>query len=133
MAYESGTTTGSFGGMGMDTSGDMGGFGGVTTSQTLLAQRVAPPQPPGSKLGGLVLLIAGGLGVLVGPAYYQDTDIKTKWPWVLVGIAGATALLAGIYLVFVEHRRLAKAYDRELDSWAQQWVCKRCGARFAPR
>jgi hypothetical protein len=66
VAYQSGTSTGSFGGIGIDLQGDIGGFGGASSSQTLFAQSVSPPIAPGSNKLGLILLIVGGLLTILG-------------------------------------------------------------------
>ena len=133
VAYQAGTTTGSFGGIGIDSEGDIGGFGGIKKSQTLFAQSISPPQAPGSSPGGLVLLIAGALGTILGFAYYADTETHAKALCIVVACAGIVCLTAGVYLLFTEHARLLKAHRLDLERWAQQWVCMRCGTRFEPR
>jgi hypothetical protein len=71
VAYQTGTSTGSFGGIGVDLQGDVGGFGGITSSQTLFAQTVSPPKAPSSSPVGMVLLIIGGALIFFSLAYYS--------------------------------------------------------------
>ena len=130
VAYQAGTNTGSFGGLGIDLQGDIGGFGGISSSQTLLAQSVSPPKAPGSNPLGLILLAGGVLAIILGIAYYNDLETHNKFMCVLIACLGFLSLLASIYILFIDHARLMKAHKRDLENWARQWVCLRCGTKF---
>jgi hypothetical protein len=62
MAWQAGTSTSSFRGLGVDLGGDLGGFGGVKKSSTLLAAMVAPPtkEQPNSWLVMLLICVIAG-------------------------------------------------------------------------
>jgi DNA-directed RNA polymerase subunit RPC12/RpoP len=133
VAYQTGTTTGSFGGIGVDLQGDIGGFGGISSSQTLFAQSVSPPKAPASNPFALILLIVGGLSTLLGFAYYNDPDTHKKWICVLMVCIGILLLIIGIYILFVDHPRKMNFYNFTLIQWERQWVCLRCGTKFETR
>ena len=132
MAYQAGTTTGSFGGLGVDLQGDIGGFGGVSSSQTLFAQSVSPPKAPGSNPVGFIFLTVGALATILGIAYYQDPETHNKFGCVLATCIGILCLIASIYILFIDHARLVRAHKRDVEEWTRQWVCMRCGTRFEP-
>jgi hypothetical protein len=133
VAYQAGTSTGSFGGIGIDLQGDIGSFGGINSSQTLFAQSVSPPKAPGSNPLGLVLLIIGGLSVVLGIGYYQDPDTHKKWLCVLGIIFGVLFLIIGIIQLLIDHGRKRNYHEFILTKWASEWVCLRCGTKFEPR
>ena len=137
VAYQAGTTTGSFGGIGIDLTGDIGGFGGRKTSRTLFAAQMAPPSAPGIDfvrvflIGVSVLAAIGGL--FGGLVYFTDQDAESKWVITLsflgffAGIAGAVAVST---VMAREDKRAAAEHRVALLKWQQQWVCQRCGMTF---
>lgn len=134
VVYQTGTTTGSFGGIGVDLQGDVGGFGGITSSQTLLAQTVSPPKAPSSSPVGMVLLIIGGALIFFSLAYYSVIfafDRSRIWGFVL--IIGVLIVTCGLVVLSIDHSSKAKLHSFALIKWGRQWVCLRCGTRFEPR
>jgi uncharacterized protein involved in exopolysaccharide biosynthesis len=127
--------------LGIDLQGDIGGFRGVNSSQTLLAQNVSPPQAAGSNPLGLILLIVGGLFIIfgVGGIFFRDdfveTKDQTKWQFffaVLGTLFGLTLSITAAYILHTDGKRKKSYYEFALLKWSRQWVCLRCGTRFEP-
>jgi hypothetical protein len=135
VAYQTGTTTGSFGGIGIDLQGDIGGFGGVKKSQTLFAKSVSPPQAQGTGTNplGLVLLVGGALGAILGFGYYADPDTHAKSLCILGACVGIVCLIVSLCILGADHQRIMREHKLNLEKWARQWVCTRCGTRFELR
>ena len=142
VAYQAGTATSSFGGVGIDLSGDIGGFGGVGSSQTLLARSVSPPQPRAKVFNPLtslflivtrsLFLIAGVIGTAYGIIDYTEPTPHAKLPDILTICLSVVCLFVAVYLLSAEHARVMEAHRRDLEKWARQWVCMTCGTRFEP-
>lgn len=133
VAYQSGTSTGSFGGIGVDLQGDVGGFGGVSSSQTLFAQSVSPPTARGNNPRGLIGLIVGGILTIFSLGFYHNASGSSiKAVCVLLICAGILCLIGSLYFCFTDHALVMKAHKRDLEKWARQWVCLRCGTKFEP-
>lgn len=133
VAYQSGTSRGSFSGIGMDLGGDIGGFGGVKKSQTAFAARLAPPKIQSStQPQWLIGFIVGGLAAILGFGYLVFDDTKIKWPCVVAILFGIVAAVAsGVKLVAVPNKVKEQA-TIAMMKWMNEWVCTRCGSRFDP-
>jgi hypothetical protein len=133
VAYETGTTSGSFGGIGINLHGDIGSFSGRKRSQTLFAKSVSPPERTGdTSQVAIALLVVGALAAILGIGYYNDPDTHAKTICILITCAGFLCLAAAIYRLYVDHARMMEAHRRDMVQWARQWVCMRCGIRFEP-
>ncbi len=115
------------GGIALTGGGDVGllSGSGVTSSQSALAQRAAPPQM--KPVGGLM-----GLGVLLLILPIWIGSVAEGAEGVLVGGAIGIALCAFcMYLAVVgpdAYNR--KELPRELARWKRSFMCGRCGAFF---
>jgi hypothetical protein len=132
MAYQQGTTTGTFTGIGLDPQGDLGGFGGVKTSRTLLASNVAPPAKEKLNFGVVLLIIFSIFGILLGLAMLTNEDTVTKWPWILVLLAGIASLAWCCYFIRTDGRRRTAEFQAHLQTYLRNWICLRCGTIFVP-
>jgi hypothetical protein len=136
VAYQTGTSTGSFGGIGIDLQGDIGGFGGVSSSQTLFAQSLSPPKVPNSNPLGLILLGIGGLTVLLlvlQAGLSDDSDAHNNGISILITIVGILLIIMGIFMLSTDHMRKLNLHNVALIKWERQWICMRCGTKFEPK
>ena len=133
VAYQSGTSIGSFRGIGMDIDGDIGGFGGVKTSQTAFAASLAPPKIQSTTdMGWLGLIGLGVLAVILGFGYLVDDDTKTKWPCIVAILFGIVTIVASGVKLTADHTAVKKQAAIAMMKWMKGWVCTRCGSRFDP-
>lgn len=128
VAHASGSSIGMFSALGMDGSGEVGAAGGSTTSQTLLARKLAPPVQ--ERVGCLFWVVSFGPGmlfVLGGLGCFSETVL-----------GGLILLTIGLALCAIPIRKSWEIenkrpdYERELKEWDRAWVCLRCGHIFAP-
>jgi len=133
VAYQSGTSRGSFSGIGMDLAGDIGGFGGVKTSQTAFAASLAPPKIQSTtQPQWLMGLIVGGLAAILGFGYLVDDDTKVKWPCIVAILCGIVTAIASAIKLAADHNEVKKQATIAMMKWMNEWVCTRCGSRFDP-
>lgn len=127
VAYQTGTSTGMFAGLGAD-GGNTIGLGGLTSKQTLFAQQAAPPKQPPSSLPGRVTLAIGLIAILLPWAY----GFNPAMSYITWGI-GVVMLIISAIILIEDHRGKKQLHEYLLVQWARQWVCLQCGARFEPK
>jgi len=131
--YQTGTSVGSFGGIGVSLDGDVGSFGGISASQTLFARNFQPPARPSSNPIGLIVLTLGCGFVFASFAYYSGAfDFKPSQGWILVAVIGVLLLGAAMIILIADYDKKNRTHHSALKRWAHQWVCLRCGNRFNP-
>ncbi len=118
--FEMGTTQGDFEGIGLSLGAGMsvGGFGGSTKSQTLLAKRVAPPKPPSSNMAGVLSLVT----LLLAVGAFMGTG---KEAIILGGVALVFAAMSA--LLIAGHFGQRRDYPKLVRRWQKSWFCLRCG------
>lgn len=117
LAYEANTseTRSTSTGIGVSTGGF--GIGGAVTegsAQTLLAQRVAPPEQ--SQLAGFLTLLC--VGIVAWLCYHFGAP---WWAW-LIGIIGAGVAIAPLSL------KEDQENEKRMRDYNKKWLCQRCGA-----
>ncbi len=128
VAHASGSSTGMFSGLGMDGGGHAGVLGGSSASQTLLAQKLAPPVM--ESVGCLFWLVSFGPGmmfILGGLACLSETVGGG-----LMLLTGGLALCAIPIWKSWEIEAKRPEYERQFREWDAAWVCLRCGHIFVP-
>ncbi len=105
-------------GIGVGLGGDIGiGVADTNTrgyTQSLLAQRVAPPSKNISSLYQLAFII-GGILVL----FWRDLDWKL--------ILGIIILLFGFKVYKTTKNYNKKIYPKKYNEWLNSWHCNKCG------
>jgi len=126
LVYESGTSAGSFTGVGAGVGGSSGGlgaggaaFGGKTSTQTLLARRLAPPPDPQNV--GAMAVFAGFIAILA-LIYSVSGDSVSSFGLGVAAVLGVLAIGAGI-----SYAGQKKGYPQKLARWQGSWICLRCG------
>jgi len=133
MAWQSGTTTSSFSGLGIDLGGDVGGFGGLTKSTTMLAATVAPPSKKPINVFLILLLIVMGLVFLGCVGSLADEDNDSKWSCVFGAIFCLGFIGFSFFALAKDSKRRESVYNSQMHIYLRQWVCMRCGTIYEPR
>lgn len=140
MIFEQGTHERTFGGVGFSSGGSTGLFGGTSTSQSLMAQRMSPPQKKG-EFGAILLLLSGvivTLFLVVAAINAQDAPrgMNNAPPdpavIILVALLPASAALAGFCWIIRIGQWNRTEFLRRLESWSRTWACTKCGEMFQP-
>ncbi len=138
LAYEAGTSKGTFGGVGLAAGGGSSGsvvggtgFGGNTFNQTLLAKRLSPPtepQPVSAIICGLIAIssLISAFSILYDP----KSDSRIEGCVVCLIIAAIMGFL--VRNQWMKHVEKRKEYARILALWQDSWVCLRCGRDWQP-
>lgn len=132
VAWAQGTSTSSFSGLGLDLAGDIGGFGGVKKSSTLMASYVAPPRKEAMNSSLLLLLIVMGFGLFVCLSWLSEEDSKPSWPWWLASLVCVGLMAYSWFALVKDGKRRHAAYLDKVRVYLKQWVCMRCGGIFSP-
>lgn len=134
IVYGSQVRSGSLSGVGM--GGDGFGIGSAnTSSQSLLAGQIAPPQRR-STSGPALAMILGAIGAIIGgfgslAMIRPGAGIDAYLP----AMVGACFALM-VAFAFPRYQNASRFNRDELPAlygrWAKQWFCKRCGKRWTP-
>jgi hypothetical protein len=142
--HESGTrdSTGSFGGVGISSHGNLGVFGGVSssTSTSRLAERCAPPQIPDRVSGFSIVTRFIGLFVILGLianipliimfAIMFGDDSLDAVPYLaaVIGALCAWQFISGRSLPLYGNRyaALQKQHAEAMETYRRSWVCLAC-------
>lgn len=136
------TTSGKFGGLGINTSGEAGVFGGATTSTSAFGRSLAPPgeiYQQRSTSGPLVIATLAGITSMIAYVMYSAARTSERGTPRAVAIASAAAFLCCLiwYVINLRfnsesRRAMSSVNDKRLSEWASSWVCYQCGYRFDP-
>ncbi len=141
MIFEQGTHEREFTGIGVGLRGGGGSlFGGIGSSQSLMAQRCAPPSAR-STLGPVILIAIGALTCLFvsvaavnsvnAPRGMNDPGPNTAAIVAFAVIFGIIAM-AGIAWWIAVSGWNAVELPRRRQRWSNIWVCMKCGASWDP-
>ena len=121
MVYETGTSSGTA--RFLTTDGDSIGFGGGrTSSQTVLAQKVKPPENPATPAGAFAALF-----LLPFAAMFFASILLPFWVGVIAAVAVAVAVWFGIN---IEEKKKKPVYKIQMERWLRSWVCLKCGTMW---
>lgn len=126
VAYASGSSTGAFGALGIDSGGNVGSIGGSSSNQTLLARKVAPPQE--ERIGCLWVGFVVGAFICLGALVAMSETLLGGAFFLLIG---GTLCALPIIKSWQIHNKLPE-YEKRLQFWNASWVCLRCGRIFKP-
>lgn len=133
VAWARGTRISDFGGVGFSGGGRVGLFGGVSSSQSLFAQRLAPPSRKRSDWMILAAVISFFLALfLFGGAIAGQGDSGSRVWCGLLGAALGGAGWAAASTARTWRRWNREIYPRLRAQWGQAWVCDKCGTLFKP-
>jgi hypothetical protein len=141
MAYQAGTTSGHVQVTSYSEGGGLGVTGGKVRNQSLLAAKVAPPNPPEGEVttGFISFLVAAVMASVASFVLYLAValfgyDIIGK----LVGVF--SAIVFTIWWTFLignntfSNRKIREEqYNSAMRQWKQGWICLRCGKDWQPR
>ena len=138
MAYQQGSQSGNFSGSGFSIGGDVGIVNGQFSSQTGLAERLAPPREPkitsGTILGSIVAaFLASGLLTFLTVSFIRKTGMSVDESSIGLNLIFLYILLIPILAVlgcWLHKRALRKLMPRYLErlrEWRNGMICRRCG------
>ena len=130
MAWRAGTSTSSFRGLGLDLGGDVGAFGGVKQTSTLLASNVGPPSKERENALVVWLLILTIFGVLFGIVYINIDDIPNHLPGWIAIIVCAVGVGWASWWLYRDAKRRCERHHAMIQRWLRKWVCMRCGTIY---
>lgn len=136
-AFDAGTSKGKFGGIGLSGAVDSA-FGGVSSQQTLMAKRCAPPaKPPASSvwLGVLAVIICFATLLIVAGMKsddYTGRNTSSINEGLFVGLAISAAVGFAAWKVSAKDTLFMRAWELQVEKWNQQWICQQCGTIFFP-
>lgn len=121
MVHQSGSSDSTGGGLTLTQGGqggEIGVIGGRGTTQTMLAQRCAPPKAPSilARSGGWLFLSLILIGGLIGSVFGFT-------------VASVSAFGLVVWLMGMPWRKFGQ-YDSAVERWRRSWVCVHCGEEF---
>lgn len=138
MIYQQGTQSGSLSGSGFSVGGDVGIVNGQFSSQTGLAERLAPPREP-KITGGTILasvaaaFLASGLLTFLIAGFIRKTGMSVDENAIGLNLIFLYILLIpvlaalGCWLHKRALRKLMPGYLERLQEWSRGMICRRCG------
>jgi len=128
MVYMQGTSRGSFGGLGIGGDGELGVFGGGTTTSSALATRMAPPKRRGR--GGLVAMIFCGLLALFFGLGFLGSEYGERSALFMMFVLFAALAALGFAADGPNRKYNSTRYSSDYAQWKRTWCCMRCGLKF---
>lgn len=136
------TQSGKFGGLGIDTGGEIGVFGGVTSSTSAFGKTLAPRAMTAEKRTTIVpaiVIVLGGFLAFVFWIRAGGVPRGDRGQLYFAAIVALVAAVAGVVWFAVNAMFNAKAEEievgyqaRENAKWSKKWVCYQCGEKFDP-
>ncbi len=135
------THHGSFGGIGVDTGGDLGVFGGKTSTTTAFGKTLSATHIEADKRSQLlptIFIVAGGFVAFV--FFFRSGEKSAAAAGALiVAVVSTVFAIAGFFwfLANASFNKTAAGIEagyqaRERAKWAKLWVCYQCGMKFEP-
>jgi len=138
MIFEQGTHEREFTGLGVGLRGGVGLFGGIGQSQSLMAQRCAPPSRR-SQLGPVLMTVGCGLIAAFittaainapnAPHGMNDPGPNTSALWTVSVLFLIGAAMGLMWLAQTASWNAAQ-FPKRLLAWSRIWVCAKCGASW---
>jgi ribosomal protein L40E len=129
MAYKTGTSHGVVAIVGSGGEGDLGLAGGISKTQSVLADNLKPPAPPDGALKSAALIFL--LVVLFNMVTIGLTFLVS---WFVALPVGAAVTIAVAVFGMSKAKNSKGEEQREFESamkrWTRSWVCLKCGGTW---
>lgn len=122
-----------FGGGAISLLGPVFGLGAAYsrgTSQSLLAERLAPPRVPRPFFYAVIAFLVIGIVGLLPPILIGIIFGNIAYHFVV--FIWFAALIAYPCYVFIREMALLRGYQKKLSDWNQLFMCNQCGHIFDP-
>jgi hypothetical protein len=96
-------------------------------TQSILAEKVAPPAKPVILLGEFLTALIGSFGI-VAALVYLSADYLEKTTRYRIGLP-LFIIIATVYIIFRRRQIKEKVeiWDEEMRHWRRSWMCLKCG------